>query len=354
MRIFVLLLLLSAIAFGAGCSEQATAPATMQTAMTTAPVEVSGAPSGSPATPAPAATAAPVPFAGTFIDSHAHIRPGAMTYDEILRLMDENGIDRMVVMEPPGDRWISSTPSSAYGIPEAAERFPDRFTVLYSGDALPLLYAAAKNGKYTQEQEEKFSTLLDEALASGRYRGIGEIGLRHLPPPGMPASYDITVPADHPWMFIMSDTAARYGVPLDIHLQAGDCDISAVERLLDHNTKTVILWDHAGDHTQNMNPDALRLLLDRHANLYSSIKIRTGERQSQGGILNKDTGNISGKWKALITDYSDRFVIGTDVKLGIRPDEIRFVTDHTSLLSQLPPETAQKVAQENPKRIFRI
>lgn len=56
------------------------------------------------------------------------------------------------------------------------------------------------------------------------------------------------------------------------------------------------------------------------------------------------------KWKNLITDYPDRFIIGTDVKLGIRSDEIRFVDLHRSLLSQLPAD----VAQDNPKRIFNL
>jgi hypothetical protein len=266
--------------------------------------------------------------------------------------MDEHKIDKMIVMEPPGDMWISGTPPSMYGISDAAVQYPDRFAVLYSGDAGLMLYSAAKKGSYTIEQEKEYTALLERALSSGKYRGIGEIGLRHMPPPGMPASYDITVPADHPWMFLMSDIAARHGVPMDIHMQADGTNLAALGRLLDHNPKTMIIWDHAGDHTQNVNPDTLRPLLATHKNLYTSIKIRTDERQPQGGIVNKDTGKISEKWLQLITDYPDRFVVGTDVKLGIRPDEIRFVDLHTSLLSQLPPDVALKVAQDNPKHIY--
>lgn len=269
-------------------------------------------------------------------------------------MMDTHKIDRMIVMEPPGDLWISGAQPSTYGIPDAAVQHPDRFFVLYSGDAGSMLYNAAKKNTYTPEQEKEFTSLLDRAMASGKYRGIGEIGLRHLPPPGMPASYDITVPADHPWMFIMSDTAARYGIPIDIHMQADDSNSAAFERLLDHNQSAIIIWDHAGDHTQNANPDLLRKLLAAHKNLYTSIKIRTEEKQTQGGIVTKDGGVLTEKWKTLITDYPDRFIIGTDVKLGIRPNEIRFVDLHRSLLSQLPADVAQKVAQDNPKRIFNL
>ncbi|MDD1690944.1 MAG: amidohydrolase [Methanoregula sp.] len=354
----VLLLLLIAITLGTGCSQQGATPAMIT------PTLDAGIPAPLPptATPAPSTagtvaalvtTTAKVLYTGTFIDAHAHIQPSSMSYDKIIRLMDEHRVDRMVVMEPPG-AWIEGAMPSAYGVPDAAARYPDRFTVLYSGDAGTMLYEATKNGIYTPEQEKKFTVLLDEALASGKYRGIGEIGLRHLPPKGRPATYDLTIPADHPWMFIMSDTAARYGVPLDLHLQAGDTDLTAFERLLDHNKNTIIIWDHAGDHTQNMNPDTLRSLLAAHKNLYTSIKVRTGESQPQGGIMMEDTGSISNTWQKLITDYPDRFIIGTDVKLGILPNEIRFVDDHTSLLSQLPPDVAQKVAQENPKRIFRL
>lgn len=359
-----LVILLLAVALVAGCSTQGPA---------TAPVSPVTTPGGTPV-PSPSVTAPPVTpaqgmaagttlattttasitFSGNFIDTHAHIRPSSEPYTEIIRMMDEHGIDRMIVMEPPGDFWISGTPPSVYGIPDAAVQYPDRFAVLYSGEAGSMLYDAAKKGTYTPEQEKEFTSLLDKAMASGKYKGIGEIGLRHLPPPGMPASYDITVPADHPWMFIMSDTAARYGVPIDIHMQTDDTNVAALERLLDHNPGAIIIWDHAGDHTQNANPDLLRRLLATHKNLCTSIKIRTEEKQPLGGIVIKDGGVLTEKWKNLITDYPDRFIIGTDVKLGIRPDEIRFVDIHRSLLSRLPAGVAQKVAQDNPKRIFNL
>jgi predicted small lipoprotein YifL len=359
-----LVILLLAVTLVAGCTQQGPATAPVSTVTTpegtpvilppTAALSVTPAQGPTAGTTLAATTTASTPFGGNFIDTHAHIRPSSEPYSGIIRMMDEHAIDRMIVMEPPGDFWISGTPPSAYGIPDAALQYPDRFLVLYSGDAGSMLYDAAKKGTYTPEQEKEFATFLDRAMASGKYRGIGEIGLRHLPPPGMPASYDITVPADHPWMFIMSDTAARYGVPIDIHMQTDDSNVAALERLLDHNPGATIIWDHSGDHTQNANPDLLRRLLAAHKNLCTSIKIRTEEKQPQGGIVTKDGGTITEKWRDLITDYPDRFIIGTDVKLGIRPDEIRFVNIHSSLLSQLPPDVAQKVAQDNPKRIFNL
>ncbi|MFA4825016.1 MAG: amidohydrolase family protein [Methanoregula sp.] len=359
--IFLVILLL-AVTLVAGCSQQssATVPVSPSTTPggTTSPLVA--APTATPAlgpasgTPSPATTPAATPFSGNFIDTHAHIRPSSEPYTEIIRMMDEHKIDRMIVMEPPGDFWISGTPPSAYGIPDAAVQYPDRFLVLYSGEAGSMLYDAAKKGTYTPEQEKEFISLLDRAMASGKYRGIGEIGLRHQPPPGMAATYDITVPADHPWMFSMADIAARYSVPLDLHMQADDTNVAALERLLDHNPGAIIIWDHAGDHTQNATPDLLRTLLAAHKNLYTSIKIRTEEKQLLGGIVTKEGGVLTEKWKNLIADYPDRFIIGTDVKLGIRPNEIRFVDLHSSLLSQLPADVAQKVAQDNPKRIFNL
>ncbi|NMB78199.1 MAG: amidohydrolase family protein [Methanomicrobiales archaeon] len=357
--VFAILMFLGVIILGCGCVQQGTdtIPAPPAPAVSTIGVP--------PATPSPLLTspvtsttlvtsAIPTPPPGMFIDTHAHIRPSSMSFDQVIQLMDRNNISRMIIMEPPGDMWISGAQPSSYGIPDARTKYPDRFSVLFSGEAGVMLYKAAKSNAYTHEEQKKFSDLLDQALASGNYQGIGEIGLRHLPPPGMPATYDITVPADHPWLFIMSDAAAKYRVPLDIHLQAGDTDITALERLLDHNPDAIIIWDHAGDHTQNMSPDTLRPLLAAHKNLYTSIKVRTGEKQGPGGILKKDGVTLSEPWKQLITDYPDRFIIGTDVKLGIRPDEIRYVKDHTTVLSQLPQDVAKKVAQENPRRIFRL
>ncbi|MFA4877949.1 MAG: amidohydrolase family protein [Methanoregula sp.] len=350
-------LFLVAVVLIAGCSQQGSSqgPASPDVNPATSPVStvspVTPAQSPAPGYSSTAAADATPPFTGNFIDTHAHIRPGSMAYPEILRNMDEQGIDRMIVMEPPGDLWISGTPASSYGVPDAAVQYPSRFAVLYSGEAGSMLYSAAKKDSFTPAQQEQFTALLEKAMASGKYRGIGEIGLRHLPPPGMPDSYDITVPADHPWMFIMSDIAARNGVPVDIHMQADNTNVAAFERLLDHNPDAIIIWDHAGDHTMNATPDLLRRLLAAHKNLYSSIKIRTDERQLLGGIMNKE-GKVSEKWKSLLADYPDRFIIGTDVKLGIRQNEIRFVDFHHDLLSQLPPDVAQKIAYDNPKRLF--
>ena len=358
MRTAILLLaFLLAATLIAGCSQQNTLEVPVPPVTTPAGTDVTFPQSAAPThTPAqnPATIATATPFSGNFIDTHAHIRPSSEPYSGIIQMMDEHGIDRMIIMEPPGDFWISGTPPSSYGIPDAAAQFPSRFAVLYSGEAGSMLYDAAKKGTYTTTKEKEFTGLLEKALSSGKYRGIGEIGLRHMPPQGMPASYDITVPADHPWMFIMSDTAARYGVPIDIHLQADNSNVAAFERLLDHNPDAIIIWDHAGDHTQNANPDLVRKLLAAHKNLYTSIKIRTGEKQQQGGIVTQDGKVLTEKWRDLITDYPDRFIVGTDVKLGIRPDEIRFVDLHRSLLSQLSPDVAQMVAQDNPKRIFNL
>jgi predicted TIM-barrel fold metal-dependent hydrolase len=291
-------------------------------------------------------------FNGRYIDAHGHIRPGGMRYSDILSNMDREGIDTLVIMEPPGSVWINKMSPSEYGLPEAFAKYPNRFVALYSGEAGSMLYTAAKTGKYTKEDEARFTTLLEDAMKSGSYRGFGEIGLRHFPPPGMPQTFDITVPGDHPWMFLMSDVAARYGVPIDVHMEATGETVQGLERLLAHNRNTTVIWDHAGwGNTGEATPELMRRLLRENPNLCTSIKFR--KDTGVAGFLNTD-GTLNDAWLAVVRDYPDRFMAGSDIKPGIWDNEFRYVKSHVEILSKLPPEIQSEVARENAIRIFHI
>ena len=306
-------------------------------------------PVGTPITPSSSVT---TPFSGRYIDVHSHINPDGMSYTALLSNMDREGIDTMVVMEPPGSIWLQGGTPSKYGIPDAGLTYPTRFISLCSGDAGKMLYTATKTGGYTQDDESRYKALLVDAARSGTCRGFGEIGVRHFPPSGMPQTYDITVPADHPWMLVMSDVAAQYGIPVDVHMEATSDTVAGLERLLAHNRNTTIIWDHAGwGNTGENTPALMRRLLSENPNLYTSIKFR--KDMSDTGFLNTD-GMINPAWLSVVKEFPDRFMMGSDIKPGIWENEFRQVKDHVSILSQLPPDIQGKVARDNAIRIFKI
>jgi predicted TIM-barrel fold metal-dependent hydrolase len=302
----------------------------------------------------PVSTEPPAPdarFEGRYIDVHAHIGPQGMPLEEIIQNMDREGIDTMVVMMTPTAIAEGMSPTDS-GIPSAAEQYPGRFISLYGGEAITLLDEVVARGSYTEAEQERYIALLEEAMKSGKYSGFGEIALRHvLPNPNEGA--DVTVPGDHPWMLIMSDIAAEYDVPIDVHMdiEAGENGIAGLETLLDHNTETTIIWSHtAWSRTdyESFSVDVLRQLLEEHPNLYSSIKIQT---ETAFMDQNKE---IKPEWMALFQDYSGRFMVGSDIKPGLAEDEFRFIKRHLKFLEQLPPEIVKAIERDNAVEVFHI
>lgn len=312
----------------------------------------SSEPSDADAEPVPTEASAPVVrFEGRYVDVHAHIGPKNMPLEEIVRNMDLEGIDTMVVMMTP-TAIAQGMPTSDSGIPNAAEQYPGRFISLYGGEAITLLDAVVARGSFTKAEQKQYVALLEEAMASDKYSGFGEIALRHvLPKPGEGA--DVTVPGDHPWMLIMSDIAAKYDVPIDVHMdiEAGANGIAGLETLLDHNKKTTIVWSHtAWSRTdyESFPIVELRRLLETHPNLYSSIKIQT-----ETAFMDPNK-KIKPEWLALFEDYSGRFLVGSDIKPGLAEDEFRFVERHRKFLEQLPPEIVKAFERDNAIEVFKI
>jgi len=74
---------------------------------------------------------------------------------------------------------------------------------------------------------------------------------------------------------------------------------------------------------------------------------------SEVNILNT-AKTITPEWMALFKEYPDRFMIGSDIKAGIRADEFSYVKDHLKVLDQLPSEILKKIERDNAIAIFKI
>ena len=108
---------------------------------------------------------------------------------------------------------------------------------------------------------------LRRQLDTGVIYGIGELSLWHRPFANSPPEGD-NHPADGPIALQIYDLAARYRVPVNVHLEHKFSD--ELERALEHNRNTAIIWAHMGD----AQPQLITEMMRRHPNLYADISTR--------------------------------------------------------------------------------
>lgn len=297
----------------------------------------------------------------TFIDTHAHAITSSYPLSRVISDMDKYHVDKMVIMQPPADLYRYQKPAEL-GIPEAGQKYPSRFLMLYQGPAFKLLQEVANRGSFSPKEEKQFKTLVEEAAKSGIYAGFGEIALRHFPQPYLTgkekAARDITIPGDHPWLLALTDIAAKYGLPIDIHIEPSSDTLPGFEKLIAHNPEAKIIFDHAGWYNTGEGTASLfSTLMSKYSNLYASIKIRkpASADQAKTAILQAD-GQINEDWMNVFKEYPERFMIGSDVKFGL-PSEEGDVEKCYALtrkfLGKLPPDLSKKIMSENAKLLFK-
>lgn len=279
-----------------------------------------------------------------------------MPVSEFIASMDRWGVDIFVNELSPSSIWLGGTEDD-YGIPKMSQLYPRRVVSLYGGRALRLLYRVVKRGSYTDREELKFVRLIEQAMQSDKYKGFGEIGLYHMP---TVKRANLTIKADHPWMLKLADIAARYDVPIDIHMEATDDSLTALQRLLAHNRNAKIIWAHAGwSELGTATADVWERLMARHRNLYGSIKHRTPTKQPPSPEVNVRgrSGRIEADWLHLFERFPDRFMIGADIGPGVfvkGGNDFRHLKHMQAFLRQLPPHLLGPIARNNAIRVFNL
>lgn len=310
----------------------------------------------------------------SYIDTHGHITlgvpelPGGV--EAALATMDAEGIRQMVIMPTP---LGGEAEEDLIGI---VADHPDRFAFLSAGQSLVEKILDAPD-PVTPGALASFESRAIEILRQGAM-GFGEMVGEHFSlRPGHPY---ISVQPDHPLFLRLADIAGRYGLPIDLHMEALTrdtprtdlCDIStvcwtnpnvtnpnpgtfpenisALETLLSHNRGARVVWVHAGwDNTGHRTVELMRRLLEDHPNLYLNIKFRNR-------LINRPLdadGHLTPEWLNLTRSFPDRFMIGTDAKYPEDQDQ-ETLPLHRSLLNQLPPDLAHKVGYLNAVRIFNL
>jgi hypothetical protein len=174
----------------------------------------------------------------------------------------------------------------------------------------------------TWVRDETVATFLEERLAQSRYAAIGEFHLHG-------ADADLPVPRR------VVDLAKQHRLILHAH-----SDADAIERLFRQDPDARILWAHAGFD----RPEAVRAMLRRHRNLWCDLAFRS----DQGAA-----GKVPPEWRAVFTEFPDRFLVGTDT---YTPERWHYVVEHAkwsrAWLADLPPALAERIAWRNGEALF--
>jgi len=174
----------------------------------------------------------------------------------------------------------------------------------------------------TWARDDTVAAFLGERLRRSRYAAIGEFHLYG-------ADADLPVPKR------MVALAKQYGLVLHAH-----SDVDALERLFRQDPEARILWAHSGFE----RPDAVREMLRRHKNLWCDLAFRTEHGAG---------GKVPAEWRALFTEFPDRFMVGTDT---FTPERWYYIVEHANWsrvwLADLPPALAERIAWRNADTLF--
>ena len=186
-------------------------------------------------------TVAAEPYRGPVIDAHNHIG-GSFDPETMVRAMRANGVRAMVLMArsypgPAGKRDLPGTDKMALDL---AAKFPGRFIPLV-GMQRPMLTDADWSNPGPAVKALLKDT--DKKLASGRFRGIGELIVRHFAySRGRHA--ELNKPIYSAFTRALSRLALKFDVPIVIHMEGDPALVKDFERLLDEYPKVIYVWAH--------------------------------------------------------------------------------------------------------------
>lgn len=240
-------------------------------------------------------------------DAHVHYSHDAWEMvppDVALKLVRDAGVRRVLVSSSDDD-----------GQQRLVKLAPDVF--------LPSLRPYRRRGDQSAwTRDPTVVGYLEERLAKYRYVALGEFHIYG-------ADVDLPVPRR------MIELARKHKLVLHSH-----SDSDAIDRQFAQWSEARILWAHAGFDS----PANVRAMLKKHRNLWCDLAFRSDHAPS---------GQLDAEWRALLLDYPDRFMVGTDT---FTPERWPFIVEHARWsrrwLSDLPPDVAERIAYKNGEALF--
>jgi Tat protein secretion system quality control protein TatD with DNase activity len=260
-------------------------------------------------------------------DAHVHLNDVAMQ----LRLMDEYGVGRAVVF------WGRRSDDEA--VAEAAARHPDRF--------VPFASISPERSAFRplwQRDDPAILGRLEALLATGRYRGIGEISVVHAESAGFAAT-DFS-PESAVMRGIMA-LARKHRVPVMVHCEI--TRLAELERLLAAHRDVAVIWAHGG----YTGAAEARRVLEAHPNLYYELSARTWPRHPRSADYPIVRGGaVMPEWLALVESMPRRFLVGTDASHHVEANERMKLESVRDFLGQLSPAARAEVGRDVLRRLL--
>jgi predicted TIM-barrel fold metal-dependent hydrolase len=197
--------------------------------------------------------------------------------------------------------------------------------------------------------DETTVTRARAALASGQYRGIGELHVIG----GFAPPLEKAVVLQQ-----LLQLAAEFDVPIMLHTEFSRPDFML--QVCRQFPDVRILWAHSG---ALLEPGDVGEVLERCSNVLGGLGARDPWR-FVNNPLTAANGTLLPGWKALLLKYPERFMVGSDPVWPVdqldRWDEAdsgwqelgRFWTYHRGWLAQLPDEVARKISCGNAVALF--
>jgi len=302
------------------------------------------------------------PYQGPIIDAHGHLG-ASFNWEIMVEAMNRNNVTYRTVMARyyPGPDGSRDLPGSDEDALRLAERYPAKFFPLV-GMQQPLLTGSHK-WRSPDREVERLIEETERKLASGRFFGIGEFIVRHWAySRGSHAEQEN--PIYSTFMQRMSAIAARFDVPMVVHMEGYPALVDDFSKLLSEYPKARFVWAHNCGRSKS---PVIRGMLTRHPNLFCDLANMTNVGTTGYGIgwprreeftaLIEQGGVLFPDMKALYEEFPDCFMLGMDVAHapGNNPQIYsQRVNRFRQLLGQLKPETARKLAEANAIPIFKL
>jgi len=177
---------------------------------------------------------------------------------------------------------------------------------------------------------EMVQTELARGTASGPYRGLGEFHLYDSANANGPVAKKLMALAEQQKLAVLAHVD---DVAIDLLMANTPSKGQAVR----------LIWAHTG--IGGAPIERVRALLARYPMLMAELSYRPG--------LTCEGGRLCPEWRALILQYPDRFLVGSDTWVNQRwsaYDDI--LRGYRVWLADLPPATAQRIAWGNAAALF--
>ncbi|MDH5392077.1 MAG: amidohydrolase [Gammaproteobacteria bacterium] len=178
--------------------------------------------------------------------------------------------------------------------------------------------------RYFWHKDPALKSYLLAHLKKLPYRGIGEFHV-------------FGKNADTQQIEQMIDIARQYQLALHAHT-----DLEGMQILLNKAPDLVIIWAHGGG---DVDEKYLHEFLNQYPGFYIELSLR--ERMLDGNE------ELTAQWRKLLTQYSQRFLLGMDTYKPTRWAELPETASETRhWLSQLPEDAIADIARDNLERLF--